>query len=168
MGLELAEQLGWRLPSAIVYPAGGGTGVIGMWKAFGELRAAQWLDSEIPRLYCVQSSGCAPVVRAFESGADGTEPWPDPVTVAAGLRVPAPLGGRLMLRAMRETNGGAVAVSDDQLCAAQGELAAREAIDASPEGGATLAALEHYVERGEIRRDESVVLFNTGAGWLYR
>jgi len=108
------------------------------------------------------------VVRAFESGADGTEPWPDPVTVAAGLRVPAPLGGRLMLRAMRETNGGAVAVSDDQLCAAQGELAAREAIDASPEGGATLAALEHYVERGEIRRDESVVLFNTGAGWLYR
>jgi len=168
LGLELAEQLGWRLPSAIVYPAGGGTGVIGMWKAFGELRAAQWLDSEIPRLYCVQSSGCAPVVRAFESGADGTEPWPDPVTVAAGLRVPAPLGGRLMLRAMRETNGGAVAVSDDQLCAAQGELAAREAIDASPEGGATLAALEHYVERGEIRRDESVVLFNTGAGWLYR
>ncbi len=168
LGLELAEQLGWRLPDAIVYPAGGGTGVIGMWKAFGELRWAHWLDSPPPRLYCVQASGCAPVVRAFEGGADGTEPWPDPKTVAAGLRVPAPLGGRLMLRAMRETKGGAVAVSDDELGTCQRELAAREAIDAAPEGGATLAALEHFVERGEIGRDESVVLFNTGAGWLYR
>lgn len=169
LGLELAEQLGWRLPNAIVYPAGGGTGVIGMWKVFGELRAAGWLaDAPGPRLYCVQSSGCAPVVRAFERGADRTEPWPDPVTVAAGLRVPAPLGGRLMLRAMRETSGGAVAVSDAELCAAQAELAAREAIDAAPEGGATWAALKHLVERGAIRRDASVVLFNTGAGWLYR
>ncbi|MBI2402122.1 MAG: threonine synthase [Gemmatimonadetes bacterium] len=168
LGLELAEQLGWRLPDAIVYPAGGGTGVIGMWKVFGELRWAHWLDGPPPRLYCVQSSGCAPVVKAFESGADGTEPWPDPVTVAAGLRVPAPLGGRLMLRAMRETKGGAVAVRAAELCAAQGELAAREAIDAAPEGGATLAALEHFIERGEIGRDQSVVLFNTGAGWLYR
>jgi len=168
LGLELAEQLGWQLPTAIVYPAGGGTGVIGMWKAFGELRAAGWLESPVPRLYCVQSSGCAPVVRAFERGADRTEPWRDPVTVAAGLRVPAPLGGRLMLRAMRETSGGAVAVSDDELCAAQTELAEREAIDAAPEGGATWAALRHLVERGGIRRDESVVLFNTGAGWLYR
>jgi threonine synthase len=168
LGLEVAEQLGWRLPDAIVYPAGGGTGVIGMWKAFGELRAAHWIGGASPRLYCVQSSGCAPVVRAVESGAGATEPWPDPVTVAAGLRVPAPLGGRLMLRAMRETNGGAVAVSDEQLCDAQGELAAREAIDAAPEGGATLAALERFVERGAIGRHESVVLFNTGAGWLYR
>lgn len=168
LGLELAEQLGWRLPDAIVYPAGGGTGVIGMWKVFGELRSAGWLDRSPPRLYCVQASGCAPVVKAFEAAADHTEPWPDPVTVAAGLRVPAPLGGRLMLKAMRETKGGAVAVSDDELCAAQGELAAREAIDAAPEGGATLAALERLVGRGEIRRDESVVLFNTGAGWLYR
>ncbi len=168
LGLEVAEQMGWRLPNAIVYPAGGGTGVIGMWKAFGELRWAHWLDSASPRLYCVQSSGCAPVVRAFEGGVDHTEPWPDPKTVAAGLRVPAPLGGRLMLRAMRETKGGAVAVSDDELCACQTELASREAIDAAPEGGATLAALEHFVERGEIGRDESVVLFNTGAGWLYR
>ena len=168
LGLELAEQLDWRLPDAIVYPAGGGTGAIGMWKVFGELRWAHWLDSPPPRLYCVQSSGCAPVVKAFEAGADRTEPWPEPVTVAAGLRVPAPLGGRLMLRAMRETKGGAVAVSDEELCAAQGELAVREAIDAAPEGGATLAALEHFIERGEIRREESVVLFNTGAGWLYR
>ena len=168
LGLELAEQMGWRLPRAIVYPAGGGTGVIGMWKAFGELRAARWLDGASPRLYCVQASGCAPVVRAYETGADHTEAWADPTTVAAGLRVPAPLGGRLMLRAMQETKGGAVAVSDDELSARQAELAAREAIDASPEGGATLAALEHLVERGQIARDESVVLFNTGAGWLYR
>ena len=168
LGLELAEQMGWRLPDAIVYPAGGGTGVIGMWKAFGELRAARWLDGASPRLYCVQASGCAPVVRAFETGADHTEPWPDPTTVAAGLRVPAPLGGRLMLRAMRETQGGAVAVSDEELSARQAELASQEAIDASPEGGATLAALEHLVERRQVRRDESVVLFNTGAGWLYR
>jgi threonine synthase len=168
LGLELAEQLGWRLPDAIVYPAGGGTGVIGMWKAFGELRSAGWLDGPSPRLYCVQASGCAPVVRAFETGADRTEPWPDPTTVAAGLRVPAPLGGRLMLRAMRETKGGAVSVSDGELSACQAEMASREAIDAAPEGGATLAALEHFVARGQVGRDESVVLFNTGAGWLYR
>jgi threonine synthase len=168
LGLELAEQLGWRLPDAIVYPAGGGTGVIGMWKAFGELRSAGWLDSPSPRLYCVQASGCAPVVRAFETGADRTEPWPDPTTVAAGLRVPAPLGGRLMLRAIRETKGAAASVSDAELSACQAELASREAIDAAPEGGATLAALERFVEHGQIGRDESVVLFNTGAGWLYR
>ena len=168
LGLELAEQMGWRLPDAIIYPAGGGTGVIGMWKAFGELRAARWLDGASPRLYCVQASGCAPVVRAFETGADHTEPWPDPTTVAAGLRVPAPLGGRLMLRAMQETQGGAVAVSDEELSARQAELASREGIDASPEGGATLAALEHLVERRQVGSDESVVLFNTGAGWLYR
>jgi threonine synthase len=168
LGLELAEQLGWRLPDAIVYPAGGGTGVIGMWKAFGELRSASWLDSPSPRLYCVQASGCAPVVRAFETGADRTEPWPDPTTVAAGLRVPAPLGGRLMLRAIRETKGAAASVSDAELSACQAELASREAIDAAPEGGATLAALERFVEHGQIGRDESVVLFNTGAGWLYR
>lgn len=168
LGLELAEQLGWRLPDAIVYPAGGGTGVIGMWKAFDELRSAGWLNSPSPRLYCVQADGCAPVVRAFESGADRTEPWPEPTTVAAGLRVPAPLGGRLMLRAMRDTRGGAVAVSDGELTACQAELASREAIDAAPEGGATLAALERFVARGQIGRDESVVLFNTGAGWLYR
>lgn len=168
LGLELAEQLGWHLPSAIVYPAGGGTGVIGMWKAFGELRWAHWLDSPPPRLYCVQAAGCAPVVKAFEGGADHTEPWLDPTTVAAGLRVPAPLGGRLMLRAMHQTKGGAVAVSDEELCARQAELASCEAIDAAPEGGATLAALGRLVDRGEIGRAESVVLFNTGAGWLYR
>jgi threonine synthase len=168
LGLELAEQLGWRLPDAIIYPAGGGTGLIGMWKAFGELRSAGWIEGPMPRLCCVQASGCAPVVQGFESNADGTEPWPNPATVAAGLRVPAPLGGRLMLRAVRETGGAAVAVTDEELCAAQDELARGEAVDAAPEGGATLAALRRLLERGQVRRDDVVVLFNTGAGWLYR
>ncbi len=168
LGLELAEQLGWRLPEAIVYPAGGGTGLIGMWKAFAELAAAGWTQGPTPRLYCVQAQGCAPVVQAFAAGADHTEPWPEPDTVAAGLKVPSPLGGRLMLRALRETRGGAVAVSDEELCGGQGELARLEAIDASPEGGATVAALERLVAQGKIAPEESVVLFNTGAGWLYR
>ncbi len=168
LGLELAEQLDWRLPEAIVYPAGGGTGLIGMWKAFAELAAAGWTQGPTPRLYCVQAQGCAPVVQAFAAGADHTEPWPEPATVAAGLKVPSPLGGRLMLRALRETRGGAVAVSDEELSGGQGELARLEAIDASPEGGATVAALERLVAQGAIARNESVVLFNTGAGWLYR
>lgn len=168
LGLELAEQLGWSLPGAIVYPAGGGTGLIGMWKAFGELKAAGWIESPLPRLHCVQSTGCAPVISAFENGRDRTEAWPNPVTVASGLRVPAPLGGPLMLRALRETGGTAVAVTDEALTAAQRELATHEAVDASPEGGATLAALRDLIARGAIDRDESVVLFNTGAGWLYR
>lgn len=168
LGLELAEQLGWALPEAIVYPAGGGTGLIGMWKAFNELRQARWISGPAPRLFCVQSAGCAPVVRAFERAADCTVPWADPVTVAAGLRVPAPLGGALMLRALRETDGGAVAVSDEALCAGQRELALTEGIDASPEGGATVAALAELIRRGRISRDDAVVLFNTGAGWLYR
>lgn len=167
MGLELAEQLGWHLPTVIIYPAGGGTGLIGMWKAFGELREAGWVSDPMPRFYAVQSSGCAPVVKAFESGAEKTEAWPNPETVASGLRVPAPLGGRLMLRAMRESGGGAVAVSDAELSAAQSRLAA-EGLDASPEGGATAAALQHLVATGAIRDTDSVVLFNTGAGWLYR
>jgi threonine synthase len=168
LGLELAEQLGWSLPGAIVYPAGGGTGLIGMWKAFGELKAAGWIEGPLPRLYCVQSTGCAPVVSAFEKGSDRTEAWPNPVTVASGLRVPAPLGGPLMLRALRETRGAAVSVTDEALTSAQREMAEREAVDASPEGGATLAALRDLISRGAIRRDESIVLFNTGAGWLYR
>ncbi len=168
LGLELAEQFRWRLPDAVVYPAGGGTGLIGMWKAFDELRAAHWVPQHTTRLYCVQADGCAPVIRAFGSGADRVEAWENPQTVAAGLRVPNPLGGRLMLRALRETGGAAVAVSDEALCAAQEELAQREAVDACPEGGATLAAVRELVRGGQIRRKDCVVLFNTGAGWLYR
>ena len=167
MGIELAEQLGWKLPDVVIYPAGGGTGLIGMWKAFNELRSAGWISDPSPRFVAVQSTGCAPVVRAFESGAEQTEAWQDPQTVAAGLRVPAPLGGRLMLRALRESRGTAVAVSDADLERAATALAG-QGLDASPEGGAAAAALELLVRRGDIRPAERVVVFNTGAGWLYR
>src|SRR5438093_4590925 len=122
LGLELAEQLGWTLPDAIVYPTGGGTGLIGMWKAFAELTRAGWLQGKPPRLYSVQAAGCAPVVRGFEAGTDGCAPWPNPETIAAGVRVPAPLGDRLMLRALRESGGGAVTVTDAQLVAAAQQL----------------------------------------------
>jgi len=168
LGLELAEQLDWTLPEAVVYPTGGGTGLIGMWKAFQELRDAGWAQGPLPRMYSVQSTGCAPVVRAFESGADRCTPWADPTTVAAGLRVPAPLGDRLMLRALRESGGGAVAVSDEALTAAARELQTVEGIDAAPEGGAALAGVVELARRGAIRARERVICFNTGAGWLYR
>lgn len=168
LGLELAEQLGWTLPEAIVYPTGGGTGLIGMWKAFQELRANGWVRDALPRMYSVQADGCAPVIRAFESGADRCTPWADPRTVAAGLRVPVPLGDRLMLRALRESGGGAVAVSDEALTAAARELQTVEGIDAAPEGGAAMAGAIELQRRGQLRPGERVVVFNTGAGWLYR
>jgi threonine synthase len=168
LGLELAEQLDWHLPEAIVYPTGGGTGLIGMWKAFGELSQAGWIEGPLPRLYAVQATGCAPVIRAFETGADRCTPWPDPTTIAAGLRVPGPLGDRLMLRALRESHGGAIAVSDEALMEGARELQVEAGIDAAPEGGATLAAARGLKASGAIRPHETVVLFNTGAGWLYR
>src|SRR5437868_3448176 len=138
LGLELAEQLGWTLPDAIIYPTGGGTGLIGMWKAFQELRDSGWLRGALPRMFSVQAEGCAPVVRAFETNAERSTPWENPTTVAAGLRVPSPLGDRLMLRALRESKGGAVAVSDGALQQAAKELQTLEGVDASPEGGAAL------------------------------
>ena len=168
LGLELAEQLGWTLPDAIVYPTGGGTGLIGMWKAFNELIAAGWVRGTLPRLYTVQAAGCAPVVQAFETGAAACEPWPAPQTVAAGLRVPDPLGDRLMLRALRESAGGAVAVTDAELVAAARELQTLEGIDASPEGGAALAGAIALKQRGTVTPRDQIVIFNTGAGWLYR
>ncbi|HMG19045.1 MAG TPA: threonine synthase [Gemmatimonadales bacterium] len=168
LGLELAEQLGWTLPDSIIYPTGGGTGLIGMWKAFQELRDGGWVRGPLPRMFTVQSTGCAPVVQAFETGADRCSGWPDPKTVAAGLRVPNPLGDRLMLRALRESNGGAVAVSDEALVAAASELQHAEGIDASPEGGAALAGALELKRLGTLREGERIVLFNTGAGWLYR
>jgi threonine synthase len=168
LGLELAEQLGWTLPDAIVYPTGGGTGLIGMWKAFAELTRAGWLHGKPPRLYSVQAAGCAPVVRGFEAGTPGCAPWPDPRTIAAGLRVPAPLGDRLMLRALRESGGGAVAVPDALLTAAARDLQTLEGIDAAPEGGASLAGAIELKARGMLHPDDRIVIFNTGAGWLYR
>jgi threonine synthase len=168
LGLEIAEQLHWTLPDAIVYPTGGGTGLIGMWKVFKELRDAGWIDARLPRMYAVQSTGCAPVVEAFERGADRCTAWPDPRTVAAGLRVPGPLGDRLILSALRESGGGAVAVPDDAITVAAEELMHNEGIDAAPEGGAALSGANELISRGTIRETDTVVLFNTGAGWLYR
>jgi threonine synthase len=160
--------MGWTFPSAIIYPTGGGTGLIGMWKAFLELREAGWVQGELPRMYTVQSTGCAPMVRAFEAGDEACEPWVDPWTVASGLRVPAPLGGRLMLRILRETGGSAVAVEDAALEREAALGSREEGIDLSPEGGAALAATGALRERGDLSPGERVVAFNTGAGWLYR
>ena len=168
LGLELALQFGWTLPAAIIYPTGGGTGLIGMWKAFGELRDSGWVQGPLPRMYTVQSTGCAPVVRAFEAGAETCEPWPEPWTVASGLRVPGPLGGPLMLRALRESGGGAVAVEDAALVEQAGAATRETGIDFSPEGGAAIAAAADLRARGAIGAGERVVAFNTGAGWLYR
>ena len=168
LGLELAMQLGWTLPSAIIYPTGGGTGLIGMWKAFTELRTAGWVHGDMPRMYSVQSTGCAPVVRAFGNGAEECEPWAAPETVASGLRVPGPLGGRLMLRILAESGGGAVAVEDAALTREAAQTTKEEGIDVSPEGGAALAAAGALLERGALQAGERVVAFNTGAGWLYR
>jgi threonine synthase len=168
LGLEIARQLGWQLPDAVVYPAGGGTGLIGMWLAFAELLQLGWAEGKMPRLYAVQSRGCAPVVAAVARGADSCEPWPDPWTIASGLRVPAPLGGPLMLRAIRESGGGAVAVSDEILSRQATEISRLEGLDLSPEGGASFAAAAELLGQGVLRAQERVVLFNTGAGWLYR
>ena len=168
MGLEVAEAMGWHFPEALIYPTGGGTGLIGMWKVFKELKEAGWVDDDLPRLYSVQSEGCAPVVKAFEAGAKTTEPWENADTVAWGLRVPAPLGGSLCLRSLKETKGAAVAVSDEASTSCATRIAQTASIDASPEGGATLAALEKLMDIGHIGKGDRVVLFNTGAGWLYR
>ena len=160
MGLELAEQLGWQLPDVILYPTGGGTGLIGMWKAFAELRELGWIGEKLPRMVAVQSSGCAPMVRAFEAGLEHAEPWEDAATVAAGIRVPAAVGDFLILRAVRESGGFAVAVDDERIIEARDRAAADSGFLMCPEGAATLAAYLQEVESGRIRPDESAVLFN--------
>jgi threonine synthase len=170
LGLELAEQLGWRLPDAVVYPTGGGEGVVGMWKAFGEMRRWGWLDADarLPRMVIAQASGCAPLVRAFDAGADHAEPWQDPTTHASGLRVPGPLGDRLVLRALRETDGLAAAVDEDTIRAGTAELARATGVDAAPEGGCALAVTRLLVQAGRLARDAEVVIYNTGSGASYR
>jgi threonine synthase len=169
MAYELVEQLGGEVPDVVLYPTGGGTGLIGMWKAFAEMRALGWIDRDAaPRLVCVQAAGCAPVVKAFETGAERTSAWPDPRTRAFGLRVPSPLGGFLCVRAVRETRGTAVAVAEEVLERATRDLAARSGIDVCPEGGAAWAALTMLRASGFIGRDDRVVVFNTGAGVKYR
>jgi len=170
MGYELWEQLGGELPDVVLYPTGGGTGLIGMWKAWRELAELGWIGREAkpPRMVAVQVAGCAPVVRAFEAGEERTAPFPDPATRAWGLRVPAPLGGFLCLRAVRETGGTAVAVEEDEMARATAALARRSGLDICPEGGAAWAALERLRASGWIRPGERVAVFNTGTGLKYR
>ena len=167
MGLELAEQLAWQLPDVILYPTGGGTGLIGMWKAFAELQELGWIGDRLPRMVAVQSSGCAPMVRAFEAGLEHAEPWEDAATVAAGIRVPAAVGDFLILRAVRESGGFAVAVNDESIIEARDRAAADSGFLMCPEGAATLAAYLQEVESGRIRPDESAVLFNCATGLKY-
>ncbi len=165
MGYEICEQLDWELPDAIIYPTGGGTGIIGMWKAFAELETLGWIEpGRRPRMYVVQAAGCAPIVRAWLTGAESAHAWAAPETVASGLRVPAALGDFLILRAVRESGGAAVAVSDSELLRAERTLC-HDGLAACPEGGATLAALHRLRAAGHIRREDRVVCFNTGA-WL--
>jgi threonine synthase len=170
MGIELAEQLGWRLPTHVVYPTGGGTGLIGMWKAFRELCTLGWIprDATFPRMVVAQASGCAPMVRAFKAGADRGTPWVDPETHAAGLRVPAPFGDVLILRALRESHGDAATATEDEIRDATLELSRATGIDAAPEGGCALAVTRTLVRSGSIPRDAEVVVFNTGSGAAYR
>ncbi len=168
MGLELAQQLGWKLPDVIVYPTGGGTGLVGMDRAFDQLRELGWLEADHqPRFVSVQASGCAPIVNAYHAGADAATKVEGAHTIASGLRVPAAIGDRLILSALRRSGGTAVAVDDDELLAATFELASRTGINACPEAGACLAAIRRLVAEDRSLADASVVLFNTGAGSKY-
>jgi threonine synthase len=167
MGYELAEQFGWSLPEVIVYPTGGGTGLIGMWKAFEEMEALGWIGPARPRLVCVQSAGCAPMVRAFHAGAETAEAWQGADTIAAGLRVPSALGDFLILRSLRESGGTAVAVPDDEILGALREMGRAEGIFVAPEAAATLAALDHLVRDEWVATHERVVLLVTGSGLKY-
>jgi threonine synthase len=167
MGFELAEQLGWRLPDVIVYPTGGGVGLIGMWKAFDELRAIGWLEERRPRFVAVQAEGCAPIVRAFVEGRPESEPWPDPRTFAAGIRVPKALGDFIVLKALRESGGTAIAVSETEIAQSMQAAGGAEGMLVCPEGGAAIAGTRKLRRDGWIREDEEVVIFNTGTGLKY-
>jgi threonine synthase len=168
MGYELAEQFQWDLPEVIIYPTGGGTGLVGMWKAFGEMQKLGWLDGDTrPRMVAVQPEGCAPVVRAFQEGNPRCDFWEGAETIASGLRVPKSFADQIILHDIRDSHGCAVAVRDEEIQIAQRKLASSEGIFAAPEGAATLAGLVHLVEEGWIDPDERVVLFNTGTGLKY-
>ena len=170
MGLEIAEALDWCLPTHLVYPTGGGEGVIGIWKAFQEMLAWGWIlaNTPMPRFVVAQAAGCAPIVRAFEAGADRAEPWQDPATHASGIRVPGPFGDRLLLRILRETQGTALAVNEEAIRAATARLARISGVDAAPEGGCALAVTERMAREGQLGPQAEVVIFNTGSGASYR
>jgi threonine synthase len=167
LGYELAEQCDWRLPDVIIYPTGGGTGLIGMWKAFAEMEQMGWIGSQRPRMVTVQASGCAPIVRAFAEGKRFADEFANASTVASGLRVPRAIGDFLIIDALRESGGTAVAVSDEELLAAVREIGALEGVFCAPEGAACLPALRKLLADGTVKVDEQIVLFNTGAGVKY-
>jgi threonine synthase len=167
IGLEIAEQLGWRVPDVIVFPTGGGVGVAGIFKGLSELQQLGWIGPDLPRIVAVQAAGCAPIVIAFERGARETDPWPDASTVAFGLTVPQPLGGALVLEAIRATEGSAIAVTDDQLLASQHQAARSEGTWVCPEGAACFAAVDHLRASNWLSETDEVVVVNTGAGLKY-
>ncbi|MFG0240268.1 MAG: threonine synthase, partial [Gimesia chilikensis] len=167
MGLELADQMGWEVPDVIFYPTGGGTGLIGMWKAFNELKEMGWLTGKLPRMVAVQASGCAPMVKAYEAGEEHAPLWENAHTIAAGIRVPIAVGDFLILRAVRESNGFATAVDDDKISAALDECSQKEGFLMCPEGAATYAAYKQELASGRVSPDESAVLFNCATGLKY-
>jgi len=167
LGYEVAEQMDWQLPDVIIYPTGGGTGLIGMWKAFDEMEQMGWIGSKRPRMVTVQAAGCAPIVKAFAEGKQFAEEFPNAHTTASGLRVPKAIGDFMILDALRSSGGTAVAVTDDELIAATREIGAAEGIFCAPEGAACLPALKKLMAAGQVKPDESVVLFNTGSGVKY-
>ena len=167
MGYELAEQFEWQLPDVIIYPTGGGTGLIGMWKAFDEMEQMGWIDSKRPRMVTVQAAGCAPIVKAFEEGKRFADEFPNAHTTASGLRVPRAIGDFLILDALRASGGTAIAVTDEELIAATKEIGSAEGIFCAPEGAACLPALRKLMSEGSVKSDDRVVLFNTGSGVKY-
>lgn len=167
MGLELAEQFQWHLPDVIIYPTGGGTGLVGMWKAFRELEELGWIDTKRPKMVSVQAAGCAPVVQAFGENSRRTEYWEGAQTIAAGLRVPSVFADRLIMDALYESGGTAVSVTDEEISLAQREIARLEGIFAAPEGAATYAAVKRLRDAGWLKADDRVVLYNTGSGLKY-
>jgi threonine synthase len=167
LGYEIAEQLNWALPDVILYPAGGGTGLIGMWKAFDEMEALGWIGTKRPRMFAVQAAGCAPIVRAFEAGERTVVQFPNAHTIASGLRVPKAIGDFLILEILRESSGGAVAVDDEEMIRVAREVGANEGLFVCPEGAACFAALKLLRSAGKIASGERVVIFNTGSGIKY-
>src|SRR5262249_51529336 len=167
LGYEIAEQLAWKLPDVILYPTGGGTGLIGMWKAFDEMETLGWIDDKRPRMISVQATGCAPIVRAFEVGEKFADEFPDAHTVASGLRVPKAIGDFLMLDILRKSNGGAITVDDEEMIRAVREVGSKEGLFVAPEGAACFVALKKARASGQIGDGERVVIFNTGSGIKY-
>ncbi len=167
LGYELAEQLDWQLPDVVLYPTGGGTGLIGMWKAFDEMETLGWIGSKRPRMFSVQASGCAPIVRAFDANEKSATEFPEAHTLASGLRVPKAVGDFLMLQILRESNGGGITIDDDEMIRVTQEVGAAEGVFVAPEGAACFAAAQALVRQKKIRSDERVVIFNTGSGIKY-